>query len=74
VNTAFDFFPNPLDSLKFFPNPPNELVGVCVRRMCVCLSRLGNACCAFEMLTLLLKYSPRVGNARRALEVLSTSA
>jgi len=26
VNMAFDFFPNPLDSLKFFSNPPDELV------------------------------------------------
>jgi len=26
VNTAFDFFPNPLDSLKFFSNPSDERV------------------------------------------------
>ena len=33
VNTAFGFFPNPLDLLKFFSNPPDERVGVCVRRV-----------------------------------------
>jgi len=26
VNTTFDFFPNPLDSLKFFSNLPDERV------------------------------------------------
>ena len=31
VNTVFNFFPNPLDSLKFDSNLPDELVGVCVR-------------------------------------------
>jgi len=74
LNTAFDFFPNPFDSHKFFPNPPDELVRVCVQHVCVRPPRLGNARRAFEMLAVLLKCSPRVGNARRALEMLSTSA
>jgi len=33
VNTASDFFPNLLDSLKCFSNPPDERVGVCVWRV-----------------------------------------
>jgi len=33
VNTVFGFFPNPLDLLKFFSNPPDERVGVYVRRV-----------------------------------------
>jgi len=31
VCTAFGFFPNPLDLLKFFSNPSDERVGVCVQ-------------------------------------------
>jgi len=34
VNTVFDIFTNPLESLKFFPNPSDQLVGVCVWRVC----------------------------------------
>jgi len=33
VNTAFGFFPNPLDLLIFFSNPPDERVGVCMQRV-----------------------------------------
>jgi len=72
MNTAFDFFPNPLDSLKFFPNPPNELVSMCVRRVCIRSPRLGNARRAFEMLSVLFemlavrwKCSLHFGNAQR---------
>jgi len=35
VNTVFDFFPNPLDSLKFISNPPDERVDVCVWRVSI---------------------------------------
>ena len=33
VCTAFGFLPNPLDLLKFFSNPPDERVGLCVWRV-----------------------------------------
>jgi len=39
---VFDFCPNPLDSLKFFSNLPDELVGVCVQRVNTVFDFLAN--------------------------------
>jgi len=68
------FLPEYARLAQILPDPPDELVGVCVQHVCVRPPRLGNAHRAFEMLTVLLKCSPRVGNARHALEMLSVSA